>query len=372
MPHVDDGTLHALLDGALRAHEPDRADRVEAHLDACADCRARLEEAAALRDRAADVLADLDAEPADDASADREPAPDFQDVLARAAGSAGTDAGTGGEADRGGADPAPGLRRRLAWTRGLAWAATIVVALGTGYLVRDLADPTGAVPRAVPTESADRVREPAAPEPTPAVEAGADLRDQAPEPRAQAAQPEAAAGRPPATDEGAGAAKMRQTEALEAAPEAEATNTVAPSPSAAERGEVGMMGVAADAQWRAVSVEEAEAGVGPLLVLPGAAVAAVELADDGTVRSRQRVSERVEVMVVQEDSETAVARAVHAMAPAEAVPTLLGLDLDSAAATVAAPVTVTVVRDAASLTLTAQLPEDVLQALAATAAPRTP
>ncbi|NIP77733.1 MAG: hypothetical protein GWM90_00430, partial [Gemmatimonadetes bacterium] len=54
---MDEGTLHALLDGALRAESPDEADRAEAHLRACEDCRARYERAAELRDAATGVLA---------------------------------------------------------------------------------------------------------------------------------------------------------------------------------------------------------------------------------------------------------------------------------------------------------------------------
>src|SRR5687767_5997338 len=49
MPHVDEGVLHAYLDGALDAlHEggalPDAMTPADviSHLDACADCRARL------------------------------------------------------------------------------------------------------------------------------------------------------------------------------------------------------------------------------------------------------------------------------------------------------------------------------------------
>lgn len=176
MPHIDDGTLHALLDGALRAEAPERADAVEAHLDACVDCRARLEHAAALRDEASDVLANLDAGlEGDRASA---PVPDFGEVLARAKASDASGAGAGtspADADAAtndddahlGSDPAR-LRRQLGWTRGLAWAATIVVALGAGYMVRDLAGPTGEVPRAVqPAETDASEREPMA-EPLPA------------------------------------------------------------------------------------------------------------------------------------------------------------------------------------------------------------
>lgn len=66
MSHVDDGILHAYLDGALDAlsdagelpHGATSADIV-AHLDGCADCRARLEAERAVRQGAALVMNDL-------------------------------------------------------------------------------------------------------------------------------------------------------------------------------------------------------------------------------------------------------------------------------------------------------------------------
>lgn len=443
MPHVDDGTLHALLDGALRAHEPDRADRVEAHLDTCADCRARLEAAADLRDRASDVLADLDARLASGAAADRgtgadgvaaaggheagptprsgEPVPDFQEVLARAAGSGdenaldptgvplpgGTIRGTRPDQD-------PGLRRRYAWTRGLAWAATIVVALGTGYLVRDLADPTGVVPRAATMESSDRSAEgqPAAAEGLSAsgAAATADVASKTVEAETGAAVPEdvrtaqQAAATAPEDARGAADAGQAAREAARVATEAEedaAADAFAPTEVTA-RGEADER--ALGGEWRAASLEEAEDRAGSVLILPGAAVSTVELGADGSVRTRQRLPDSVVVVVVQGETVAADVqpadvrqaaaepaptgeqaavlremadrptrlRAADAMTPSEAFPALVGLDLDSAAAAAAGPMTVTVIRDGRSLTLTAPLPEDVLLALAATASAREP
>lgn len=51
MLHVDDGQLHALLDGELDAADPEGADAIELHLAACAECRARLEAQEELHDR---------------------------------------------------------------------------------------------------------------------------------------------------------------------------------------------------------------------------------------------------------------------------------------------------------------------------------
>ena len=121
MPHIDEGTLNALLDGALRAEDPAAADRAEGHLASCDDCRGLYDRAADHRLRAGRVLALLDADLEGMAE------PDFQEVLVRSGA-----AGTGDDATR-----RMTFQEQWRWTRGLAWAATIVIALGTGYLIRD-------------------------------------------------------------------------------------------------------------------------------------------------------------------------------------------------------------------------------------------
>ena len=99
MSHVDDGTLHAYLDGELASVE--RA-RLEAHVAECGGCRTRLEEERALIARAGGLLAL--AQPPERA-----------------------------------APPLHQLRRpRLAWRLRVpvAWAASVVLALGLGYYAR--------------------------------------------------------------------------------------------------------------------------------------------------------------------------------------------------------------------------------------------
>jgi hypothetical protein len=96
MSHVDDGTLHAYLDGEL---VPVERARLEAHVAECAACRTRLEEERALIERASGLL------------------------------------GLAQPPERS-APPLHQLRRaRLAWRLRvpLAWAATVVLALGIGY-----------------------------------------------------------------------------------------------------------------------------------------------------------------------------------------------------------------------------------------------
>jgi len=103
MSHVDDGTLHAYLDGELA---PAEAQGIEAHLAQCPRCRERLEEERALIMRAGELLA-LAAPP------DRE-LPPFR-------------AG----------DVRPPTRLWWQVRLPLAWAATVALALGIGsYLGR--------------------------------------------------------------------------------------------------------------------------------------------------------------------------------------------------------------------------------------------
>jgi hypothetical protein len=141
MSHVDDGMLHAYLDGELT---PVERTRLEEHLAECAACRARLEEERALVERAGALLAL--AEPPERA-----------------------------------APPLGQLRQpRLAWRVRipLAWAATLLLAIGTGWYLRDLRvappadklavdsapkDLASAAPLMAPREE-DRGRVPAAPQ----------------------------------------------------------------------------------------------------------------------------------------------------------------------------------------------------------------
>ncbi len=101
MSHVDEGTLHAYLDGELPSSE---RVALEAHLAQCATCRAGLEEERALRARASTLLGS--ARPPERAI------PPFE-ALRRAP-------------------------RRLPWhvRTPFAWAASIALALGLGYYLR--------------------------------------------------------------------------------------------------------------------------------------------------------------------------------------------------------------------------------------------
>ncbi|HSM08125.1 MAG TPA: zf-HC2 domain-containing protein [Gemmatimonadota bacterium] len=124
MPHINEGLLHAQLDGALGPDEQLQWAEAEAHLEVCEDCRRRRDEAADLRGAARDLLAA--AGPA--APAGR---PAFDELVDRA------------RLRR--AEPASGRKSSAgtgaAWWRTparLGWAASLVIAVGAGWIGRQL------------------------------------------------------------------------------------------------------------------------------------------------------------------------------------------------------------------------------------------
>lgn len=149
MPHITEGLLHAYLDGALGPDEQLQWAEAEAHLEACDDCRRRLDEAAELRAAAHDLLA---------AATPSRPVtrPAFDDLAARARVRARR------------VEPASGQRTSAraggAWWRTpatLGWAASLVIAAGAGWIGRQLVVEQGlvvppvAVEREAPTGGAE-------------------------------------------------------------------------------------------------------------------------------------------------------------------------------------------------------------------------
>lgn len=119
MSHISEGLLHAHLDGAVGHDRAEEWLLAEAHLSVCEDCRRRLDEARQLRDAAGEILAV--------ASAPAGRRPDFGELVAQAAGD-------------------PKARPRSAWwnsTSHLAWAASLMLAVGAGWLGRELLIQTG-------------------------------------------------------------------------------------------------------------------------------------------------------------------------------------------------------------------------------------
>jgi len=110
MSHVDDGALHAYLDGALEEYPVAEARRIREHLETCAVCLGRLEEERAVRDAAVGILGSV----VPDATA-----PSFEELRAYV------------RATRPHRSPAAARIYRM------SWAASVVLALGTGWLLRD-------------------------------------------------------------------------------------------------------------------------------------------------------------------------------------------------------------------------------------------
>jgi hypothetical protein len=112
MSHVDEGQLHAYLDGQLEYADRSARERLETHVAECGDCAALLEEARAIHARAAGVMGDSEPAPVS--------VPSFDDVLHRASQQ----------------QTRPASLRSLRRTRSLAWAASIVVAVAVGWYAK--------------------------------------------------------------------------------------------------------------------------------------------------------------------------------------------------------------------------------------------
>jgi hypothetical protein len=120
MRHIADGELHAYLDGAL-SHLPEgRGDEVRRHLEECSVCRERLRDEEELRAQARELLAGADLEEV--------PLPPFEELRARAAAAEDSQTPEG----------SPPRRRGPLLQFPLAWAATVVLALGVGWMGGEL------------------------------------------------------------------------------------------------------------------------------------------------------------------------------------------------------------------------------------------
>lgn len=108
MTHLSDGELHGWLDGGVSGSE---AESIRHHLETCPDCAARLEEARRLRDEAAAILASAGPEGE---------TPSFETMQRRARA------------------PSSGTRSRWGSVQRLGWAASLVLALGAGWMARAL------------------------------------------------------------------------------------------------------------------------------------------------------------------------------------------------------------------------------------------
>lgn len=180
MSHVDEGALHAYLDGALDAYPASEAAFVREHLEHCAVCAARLDQARALRDRAASVLSLVEPGAVD--------MPPLEELRRRAGAGSGSVSRPG----------------RIGRMRRMAWAASVVLALGTGWVLRDRAP--GMVDEAARTSRP----EPAEPAPSPPPPEAEELREAGP-----AETPEAQVVDAPGAAGPASAARLRAAESVD-------------------------------------------------------------------------------------------------------------------------------------------------------------
>lgn len=109
MSHVDEGALHAYLDGALDEYPSAEAETIRTHLDACAECAERLEAERRIRSDAHALLG---------LAAPEVEVPSFEELRAYV-------------------QRTRRQRRGISRLQRLGWAASIVVALGAGWMLRE-------------------------------------------------------------------------------------------------------------------------------------------------------------------------------------------------------------------------------------------
>jgi hypothetical protein len=220
MRHVDEGAIHAWLDGAIT----DRAETawIEEHLRWCAACGARLAEERAAFEQAQALLA---------AGAPATEAPSFDEIAARAV-----------QHER--SQTVPGTFGRIVRERRLlhlGWAASMVLAAGIGWMAREMtegaarpreeglvAEAPAAAPGSMPEERRESVPEQP---PFPGVNAPESARSQPSQPRDASQQSEMV--RRERTTEAAVAARPDEIEgrlAAAAAPPPPAARVQAVSP----------------------------------------------------------------------------------------------------------------------------------------------
>jgi hypothetical protein len=130
MSHVDEGTIHAWLDGAFATDDPERT-RIEQHLADCEACRAAVETERRIMERAAAVLGQV--------APDAVRVEPFERILAARRSRDAQRAGTAGGAAHAGIEgDTPSKRTGHGFRIPMALAATLVLAIGATWFARQL------------------------------------------------------------------------------------------------------------------------------------------------------------------------------------------------------------------------------------------
>lgn len=306
MQHLDEGQLHAYLDGQRQG--------LDQHLAECAACRARLEEERRVRDRARAILGAT--------GPTRLAPPPFEAVVERAARRQ--------------------VSRRRFSTVPLAWAASLALALTAGWYARGLlmrTGPAGEVGRVTASHDqdvrADAIQ--AAPPVTRQLAQGGPAREEvaqpsraadAPAPAAPFAQPLAApvAQDRPLANVAATEAKAERDTVLTAARPADLPAPSVAAPTQAMRARIEPRGAVAepsDEAWVTVTPAEAERRLGgPLATIPGLPSLGTSVSGTGpstVARTIQVLGPGLTIQLVQQRTATAaVERAARERAAAPA------------------------------------------------------
>lgn len=309
MLHLDEGVLHAYLDGAESRNEL-REKNIERHLATCAECREALERARRVRDRAHEILGD---------AAPKSVTPMPLSELQR-------------WAEARPAEPAP---RRRVNTKALALAATVVLAVAAGWMTRGVltssgvGDQVGSSPQTLARADTVMAAAPAEPEPQPASPAAAEpaAEDQpslaaveAETSAVQTAEPIVTAEAPSAGD----TTPPVLVDELRIAPPPVAARQAAPQAARQEAVRFGGVGA-----WTTVNQGVAEVHLGsPIVTIPDLPVVTIGIGGAGpgpSVRVIQQLdtARTIELIMIraQEADAAGVASAVEreAAAPAQDV-----------------------------------------------------
>ncbi|HYF39710.1 MAG TPA: zf-HC2 domain-containing protein [Gemmatimonadales bacterium] len=263
MSHLDEGTLHALLDGELDLAE---VSEVQKHLGGCVACGSRLQEVKQVLAESHRLVAALEVP----ARASRQPAPEPQQERApppppRPARDHVWDEPPVLLVP----DPVDTSVWRKRWLRGLRWAAAIAVVVVGGNLVADALRPSHPVLPERDLTSASPSVPPAVVSPEESRPAESVLAT-----RRATARPQAAQNRPPASPPAPRAAPTVQQPAAESVAEFSETTAVALQDSAV-------------ADTEALALEpKAEADTATQLAAAGAAAADSEVREPTPTDSR--------------------------------------------------------------------------------------